>query len=59
MENKKYRLLTKGYGYHPFTEQKKSDSVKELLKAVADMAGYICDWIIVNQNGRTIRKYHW
>ena len=39
MENKKYRLLTKGYGYHPFTEQKKSDSVKELLETVAGMGG--------------------
>ena len=61
MTDKKYRLLTKGYGYHPFTEQKKSDSVKELLEAVAGMGGNICDWKIVNESGRTIRKcsYSW
>ena len=56
---KKFRLLTKGYGYHPWTEQKSSDSVKELLAAVESMKGSICDWQIVNENGRTIRKHKW
>lgn len=53
----KYRLLTKGYGYHPWTLQERSDSVKELLNSVKKMRN-ICDWIIVNKSGRTIRKYH-
>ncbi len=58
MAEKKYRLLTKGFSYHPWSELKTSDSIKELLNEVEKWKWNICDWIIVNKNGRTIRKNH-